>query len=86
VIQDFWGNAIFSVIPTLLIGLIFWFVMRSILRADRPVTDLLTAVIFNLQGIRPGWLGGAFDANSDLTILTETELLTLGLCPYVQAN
>ena len=34
-IQDFWGNAIFSVTPTILIGLIFWFIMRSILRADR---------------------------------------------------
>ncbi|MDP4585875.1 MAG: hypothetical protein NWS64_01085 [Microbacteriaceae bacterium] len=34
-IQDFWLNAIFSLVPTILIGLIFWFIMRSILRADR---------------------------------------------------
>lgn len=34
-IEDFWGNAIFSVTPTILIGLIFWFAMRAILRADR---------------------------------------------------
>lgn len=40
-IQDFWGNAIFSVIPTILIGLIFWFIMRSILRADRTERDTL---------------------------------------------
>jgi hypothetical protein len=33
--QDFWLNAIFSVTPTILIGLIFWFVIRAILRADR---------------------------------------------------
>ena len=33
--QDFWSNAIFSVIPTLLVGLIFWFVMRAIIRSDR---------------------------------------------------
>ena len=32
---DFWGNAIFSIIPTLLVGLIFWYVIRSIVRADR---------------------------------------------------
>jgi hypothetical protein len=32
---DFWGNAIFSVIPTLVVGLIFWWVIRSIVRADR---------------------------------------------------
>jgi len=32
---DFWGNAIFSVVPTLLFGLLFWFVFRAIVRADR---------------------------------------------------
>jgi len=41
VIQDFWANAIFSITPTLLIGLIFWFIMRSILRADRTERDTL---------------------------------------------
>lgn len=30
-----WGNIIFSVTPTILVGLIFWFTMRAILRADR---------------------------------------------------
>ncbi len=33
--EDFWGNAIFSVTPTILLGLIFWFAMRAIIRADR---------------------------------------------------
>ena len=33
--QDFWSNAIFSVTPTILVGLIFWFVMRAVIRADR---------------------------------------------------
>ena len=32
---DFWGNAIFSIVPTLVVGLIFWYVIRSIVRADR---------------------------------------------------
>ena len=32
---DFWGNAIFSVIPTIALGLVFWFIMRAIIRADR---------------------------------------------------
>ncbi len=40
-IQDFWLNAIFSLVPTILIGLIFWFVMRNILRADRTERDTL---------------------------------------------
>ncbi len=35
VIQNYWANAAYSVIPTIILGLIFWFVMRSILRADR---------------------------------------------------
>ena len=33
--DDFWANAIWSLAPTVLIGLIFWFVMRAIIRADR---------------------------------------------------
>ena len=32
---DFWGNAIFSLIPTVVVGLIFWYVIRAIVRADR---------------------------------------------------
>jgi flagellar biosynthesis/type III secretory pathway M-ring protein FliF/YscJ len=35
VIENFWANAAYSVIPTILLGLIFWLVMRSIFRADR---------------------------------------------------
>ena len=40
-ITDFWANAVFSVTPTIIIGLIFWFVMRAILRADRTERDTL---------------------------------------------
>ena len=32
---DFWTNALYSVVPTILVGLIFWFVMRAIIRSDR---------------------------------------------------
>jgi hypothetical protein len=39
VIENFWLNAAYSVTPTILIGLIFWFVMRAILRADRGERD-----------------------------------------------
>lgn len=34
-IEDYWANAAYSVTPTILVGLIFWLIMRSILRADR---------------------------------------------------
>lgn len=37
--QDFWSNALFSITPTLIVGLIFWFVLRAILRADRTERD-----------------------------------------------
>lgn len=30
-----WNNAILTLTPTVLVGLIFWFVMRAIIRADR---------------------------------------------------
>ena len=33
--EEFWANAVFSVTPTILVGLIFWFAMRAIFRADR---------------------------------------------------
>jgi hypothetical protein len=32
---SFWGGIIFSVTPTICVGLIFWFAMRAIIRADR---------------------------------------------------
>ncbi|TFB64564.1 hypothetical protein E3T39_15680 [Cryobacterium suzukii] len=34
-IENFWGNALFSVVPTIALGLMFWLMLRSILRADR---------------------------------------------------
>ncbi|GGI45524.1 flagellar biosynthesis/type III secretory pathway M-ring protein FliF/YscJ [Agromyces flavus] len=37
--DDFWVNAIWSLAPTVLIGLLFWFVMRAVLRADRGERD-----------------------------------------------
>ncbi|MET4637727.1 hypothetical protein [Mycetocola sp. 2940] len=33
--DNYWLNALWSIIPTVLVGVIFWFVMRAILRADR---------------------------------------------------
>lgn len=33
--DEYWMNAIGSLIPTLLVGVIFWLVMRSIIRMDR---------------------------------------------------
>jgi hypothetical protein len=30
-----WGGILYSLAPTILVGLIFWFIMRAIIRADR---------------------------------------------------
>lgn len=38
-IENFWANALFSVTPTIIMGLIFWFIVRAILRADRSERD-----------------------------------------------
>jgi flagellar biosynthesis/type III secretory pathway M-ring protein FliF/YscJ len=35
VLENFWANAAYSLAPTVLVGLIFWFIMRAIIRADR---------------------------------------------------
>ena len=39
-IDDFWLNALYSVTPTILVGLIFWFVLRAIIRSDRTERDV----------------------------------------------
>ena len=33
--QEYWANALYSVTPTILVGLVFWFVLRAIIRSDR---------------------------------------------------
>jgi len=33
--DDLWANALFSLAPTVLVGVIFWIIMRAIIRADR---------------------------------------------------
>ncbi len=33
--DGFWGGVTWALAPTVLVGLVFWFIMRSIVRADR---------------------------------------------------
>lgn len=33
--MDFWTAVLWSVTPTVLMGLLFWLILRSIVRADR---------------------------------------------------
>lgn len=60
--EEFWANAIFSVIPTLLILGIFWFIMRSIVRADRTsrrIYDKIEAEERAKAGLPPKAQAGA---------------------------
>lgn len=34
-LENWWLNALWSVTPTLLLGLVFWFIFRAIVRSDR---------------------------------------------------
>jgi flagellar biosynthesis/type III secretory pathway M-ring protein FliF/YscJ len=38
------GGIVFSVTPTILVGLLFWFAMRAIFRADRTERAAYTAI------------------------------------------
>ena len=38
--DNFWLNALWSVTPTVLLGLLFWFIIRSILRSDRTEREI----------------------------------------------
>jgi flagellar biosynthesis/type III secretory pathway M-ring protein FliF/YscJ len=42
--EEFWANALYSVTPTILVGLIFWFVIRGIIRADRTERKVYTEI------------------------------------------
>ena len=43
-LENFWANAIFSVTPTIVVGLIFWFLMRAIIRSDRAERTAFTDI------------------------------------------
>jgi flagellar biosynthesis/type III secretory pathway M-ring protein FliF/YscJ len=42
--ENLWFNVIYSVTPTILIGLVFWFIMRNIIRADRNERSSYTEI------------------------------------------
>ncbi len=42
--QDFFTNAIISLVPVVGVGLLFWFIMRAIIRADRTERKVYSKV------------------------------------------
>ena len=43
-LEEFWANALFSVTPTILIGLVFWLILRAIIRADRTERSVYSQI------------------------------------------
>ncbi|MEC5184897.1 MULTISPECIES: hypothetical protein [Cryobacterium] len=33
--DSFWANALYSLAPTVLVGVLFWIIVRAIIRSDR---------------------------------------------------
>lgn len=42
--DNFWFNAIFSVLPTIFLGLLFWLIIRSMLRGDRTEREVYAKI------------------------------------------
>ena len=42
--EELWLGVIYSLAPTILIGLLFWFIMRSIIRADRTEREVYAQI------------------------------------------
>ena len=40
-LENWWLNALWSLLPTVIMGLLFWFVIRAIINADRNERKML---------------------------------------------
>lgn len=43
-LENWWLNALWSLLPTVIMGLIFWFVIRAIINADRNERKMMAKV------------------------------------------
>lgn len=43
-LENWWLNALWSLLPTVIMGLLFWFVIRAIINADRNERKMLAKV------------------------------------------
>ena len=42
--QEYWANFVFSLVPTVVIGLIFWYILRGIIRSDRREREVAARI------------------------------------------
>lgn len=43
-LENWWLNALWSLLPTVIMGLLFWFVIRAIINADRNERKMMAKV------------------------------------------
>ena len=42
--QEYWANFVFSLVPTIVIGLIFWYILRGVIRSDRREREVAARI------------------------------------------
>ena len=42
--EELWTGVLYALAPTVLIGLLFWFIMRAIIRSDRTEREAFTKI------------------------------------------
>lgn len=50
--DNFWFNAVYSLVPTIFLGLIFWFVVRAVIHADRNERKAYAKIEAELRAAR----------------------------------
>lgn len=70
-IDDFWLNALYSITPTILVGLIFWFVLRAIVRADRSERDVRAKIETEERAKFEAAKARSTDASADTSVHPE---------------
>lgn len=42
--QEYWANFVFSLVPTIVIGLGFWYILRAVIRSDRREREVAARI------------------------------------------
>lgn len=42
--DNFWFNAFYSIVPTVFLGVLFWLIIRSMLRGDRTEREVYARI------------------------------------------
>ena len=42
--QEYWANFVYSLVPTIVLGIVFWYVIRAVLRSDRREREVAARI------------------------------------------